>query len=115
MTSTPKTPTPQGISALLRKAGFERSESSATRIRGYRRRSEGYSAAKWDDYGSVEVRYHRGMQLPDEADRIRPGMLAAYTEAIRAAGYSVTIKLGDHLIVTAKPASPLDAKDSDPR
>ena len=99
--TTPKPPTPQGISALLKRAGFERSESSATRIKGWRKSSEGYSASKWDDDGSVEVTWHRGLLSPSEADEERPRMLVAYTETITAAGYSVRLQSNDRLIVTA--------------
>ena len=102
---TAKPPTPQGISALLRKAGFERSESSATRIKGWRSYSEGYSVAKWDDYGTVDVRWHRGLLTPTEAAEARPRVLGDYIEAIRAAGYSVSLLNGDHLIVTSAPAT----------
>lgn len=98
--TTPKPPTPQGISALLKRAGFERSESSATRIKGWRKYSEGYSAAKWDDRGSVEVTWHRGLLSQSEGSETRPRMLAAYIEAINAAGYSVRLQ-SDRLIVTA--------------
>jgi len=101
MTTTPKTPTASGISRLLAKAGFERSESSATRIRGWRNHTEGFSVNKWDDDGAVEVGYNRGLRPPSEAEQIRPGMLADYTETITAAGYAVTEKRG-RLIVTAK-------------
>jgi len=41
-----KPPTSQGISALLKRAGFRRSESSATRIKGWRNYSEGYSVRR---------------------------------------------------------------------
>ena len=99
---TVKPPTPQGISALLRKAGFERSVSSATRIKGWRNYSEGYSVRS--DYVAeagdcISVSYNRGNYLPSEADRIRPGMLADYGVAIAAAGYSAEI-VRDRLIVT---------------
>jgi hypothetical protein len=101
MTASSKTPTASGISRLLAKAGFERSESSATRIRGWRSYSEGYSVTKWDDYGSVEVTWHRGLLSPSEADQIRAEALRCYAADIEAAGYSVTWK-NDRLIVTAK-------------
>jgi len=101
MTTTPKTPTASGISRLLAKAGFEKSESSATRIRGYRRSSEGFIVAQPTAVGEVEVRYTRGFLPQSEADRIRPGMLADYAEAITGAGYSVETR-DNLLIVTAK-------------
>ena len=40
--SAPKTPTTRGVSALLRKAGFEKSVSSTTRIRGWHNYSSGF-------------------------------------------------------------------------
>ena len=98
---TVKPPTPQGISRLLAKAGFERSTSSAGRIRGWRNYTEGYSAGKWDDRGSVAVSYSRGLRPPSEAEPIRLEMLVSYAEVITAAGFAVTEKRG-RLIVTAK-------------
>ena len=99
--SKPRNPTASGISRLLAAAGFERSESSATRIKGYRRYSEGYSVAKWDDYGSVEVTWHRGLLPSSEATEIRTRTLASYIEAINAAGFSVRLQ-SDRLIVTTR-------------
>lgn len=96
-----KTPTQRGISLLLNRAGFERSVSSATRIRGWRSHSPGYVVTGHDD-GSVSVR-HEVMSfrpLPDDLPVIarRHGQ---YAEAIEAAGFAVERK-SDHLIVTAK-------------
>ena len=105
--TSPKSPSPQGISALLRKAGFEKSESSATRIKGWRNHSEGYSVAKdWiAEVGDcISVAYNRGLKLPSEADLIRPDMFARYAEAITAAGYSAEI-VRDRLIVTTGKAT----------
>ena len=101
MTASSRLPTPQAVSRLLAKAGFERSTSSAGMIRGWRNHTEGYSAAKWDDNGSVAVSYNRGLRPPSEAEPIRLEMLVSYAEAITAAGYSVAEKRG-RLIVTAK-------------
>lgn len=99
---TVRQPTPQSISRLLKLAGFERSESSATRIKGWRNHSEGYSVTKWDDYGTVEVSYHRGLISQAEADRIRSEMMERYAKAIADAGYSVATGIYGRLIVTAK-------------
>ena len=99
---TAKTPTASGISRLLAKAGFERSTSSAGRIRGWRNYSEGYSATKWDDSGTVAVSYSRGLKLPSEADRIRSGMLADYARVIEAAGYSTETRNGRLIVTTGK-------------
>lgn len=41
-----KQPTPQGISALLRKAGFDKSVSSASRIRGMKESSQGFQVSR---------------------------------------------------------------------
>ena len=98
--SNPKTPTASGISRLRAKAGFEKSESSASRIKGWRNYSEGYSVTKWDDYGTIEVTWHKGLRWPAEADEIRPVMFARYAEAITKVGYSAELKNG-RLIVTS--------------
>ncbi len=83
-----KPPTPQGISALLRKAGFERSESRATRIKGWRESSEGYYVTGYRD--EVTVRHRTGFGCGPAAGERRRDMLAKYAEAIRAAGWTVT-------------------------
>lgn len=77
---TTKPPSPQGISALLRKAGFGRSTFSPGRM-GLRRYSPGYLVTAGYPESMVEV-CHRG---GDEAECER--MLAAYAEAVRAAGW----------------------------
>lgn len=97
---TAKTPTPQAISALLRKAGFERSVSSATRIKGWHDYSAGYMAR---GYGadSVEVRHMTGFDRGERAARARGEMLGRYADAITAAGWAVERTDYDQLIVTA--------------
>jgi hypothetical protein len=94
-------PTPQAISALLRKAGFERSVSRATRIKGWRESSAGYYVTGYKD--EVNVRHMLGFSRDEEA---RDRMLARYAEAIRAAGWQVTgpTPVGRELVVTAPPS-----------
>jgi hypothetical protein len=84
-----KQPTPQGISALLRKAGFKRSESNSTQIRGYRNRSSGFVASKRGD-GEVAVYLETGFFMIDDAMRRRRAAdEGAYADVIEAAGYAV--------------------------
>lgn len=94
--TSPKTPTPQGISALLRKAGFERSVSRP-RNQGS---SSGFIVGKcYDDEGAVQVRHHF-WSMGTPLDRYEE-KLAAYAEAITAAGFAA--ERGWHrLIVRAK-------------
>jgi hypothetical protein len=97
-----KQPTPQGISALLRKAGFERSVSLASRIRGFREHSEGYRVTAASD-GKAEVDFlASSFRSPDEI-RIK-AMLARYRAVIEASGYTVAeggSPFSDSLIVSA--------------
>ena len=93
---TAKPPTPQGISALLRKAGFERSEVTSMHARNwgrsYREYSDGYQVRK--SPGSVTVtRRPRDVATRDE-------WLTKYAEAISGAGYEAFIDAFD-VIVTA--------------
>lgn len=85
----PKQPTPQGISALLRKAGFERSVRSTTRVRGYSSRSQGYVVGG-GKVSAVTV-YHEDssfMRTDATVERCVREQ-ARYAEAIEAAGYAV--------------------------
>lgn len=95
-----RTPTPQGISALLKRAGFERSTSNATRIKGWRNYGEGYSVT--GDRIDVRVRH----RFEDRRDQVDPEKyrtaLQQYAAPITAAGYSTKID-GWELIVTAGP------------
>lgn len=96
--STPKTPTPQGISALLRKAGFARSDS---RPRG-QGSSSGFTVGKvYGSEGAVQVRHHF-WSMGTPLDRYEE-KLTAYAEAITAAGFAAERDPGWHrLIVRAK-------------
>lgn len=91
---TPKPPTPQGISALLKRAGFKRSERQ---IGGF---GNGFVAEKIhgrDD--AIRVR-HRFWSMRANRDDALPH-LAAYSVAIEAAGWAVEFGSWE-LIVTAK-------------
>jgi len=93
-----KPPTPQAISALLRKAGFNRSRRLQSG--GTMSRSTGYVVLKsYADDGRVIVRHNRWSLLPNDA--ADDAALARYREAITAAGYEVECVRRD-LIVTAK-------------
>lgn len=106
MTTTPKPPTPQGISALLRKAGFKRSESSTTQIKGWRNYSEGFKVAR--SHGiepGVRVEHKTGFRRGPETEKRRTAMLTQYAEAIAKAGYCVERdELWPGLNVTAESA-----------
>jgi len=76
-------PTPQGISALLRKAGFQRSERTGRM--GY---SSGFAVSKsYGTEGSVRVRYTTWSMGGGQEIRLR--QLAKYVPVIEAAGWSV--------------------------
>lgn len=52
-------PTPQGVSRTLKAAGHKRSESNTTRVRGYRKISEGFTVSG-SVSGKVIVEYMLG-------------------------------------------------------
>ena len=81
---TAKQPTPQGISALLKRAGFERSESSATRIKGWRNHSEGFTVTG-QVLGHIRVEHKTGYDRGPNAQKRRAEMLSQYGEALFAA------------------------------
>jgi hypothetical protein len=90
-----RTPTPQSISALLKRAGFTRADS---------RSDSGFAAGKiylGEDKGAVRVRhYFSSMGTPDAQHRAQ---LERYAEAITEAGYAAEIDDdGRRLIVTAE-------------
>ena len=82
-------PTPQSISALLRKAGFERSVSKPTRIKGWREWSDGYKVTRRGNC-HVQVEYQpssfRARETPTEQIKAQ---LGKYREAIQAGGFDV--------------------------
>jgi hypothetical protein len=79
---TAKPPTPQGISALLRKAGFSRSVRQ-----GRGQASTGYDVSKSYGDGDVVVRHNTWSMVP--FPEARDAALARYAAAIEAAGYAV--------------------------
>jgi hypothetical protein len=96
-----KAPTPQGISALLRKAGFDRAEYKKNWIA-----KAGYRATKAVRGEGVEVRHDFLLRQSSDARR---AMLARYAEAITAGGWSVEVREYD-LIVPAEAATGKAAK-----
>jgi hypothetical protein len=115
---TPKTPTPQGISTLLRKAGFRRSErqgrsgpSSGYRVGKIYGRVQLNDGTVTGEGGAIEVRHAFWSMGGMPAERYRQE-LERYAPVIEAAGFRTEIQQGGRsLIVTAKPASPLTAKE----
>lgn len=103
MTASSRLPTPQAVSRLLAKAGFERTTSSPSRIKGLRNWSEGFAV---EGYGHGEVFVHHVSSLihPGERDRAHSREEEdRYAEVIRAEGYEArraAVRRG--LIVTAK-------------
>lgn len=112
---TARTPTPQAISALLRKAGFERSRPvgrgrvkwSGETVRGSRQRAPGFEAKA--ENGTVIVRFRSGPVFsPDATAELRIRMLRRYGEEIDAAGYGALIRFdgaASGVIVTAPVAA----------
>lgn len=91
-----KPPTPQGISALLRKAGFARAEVSAIRIprSGYLVRRRAIDA--------VEVEHRTALS---GQHRARLAMLAKYEAALTAKGWAVRYPPHDSVLVVTAPES----------
>jgi hypothetical protein len=104
MTPNPKTPTASAISRLLAAAGFERSESSATRIKGWRNSSEGFTVGTVER-GRVCVEHKTGYDRGPNAAKRRDEMLTEYDGFLTAAGFHVERDESwalPRLIVTAK-------------
>ena len=78
----------QGISALLKRAGFNRSVSSATRVKGWRNSSEGFKVSGIDP-GVVNVEHKTGYERGPRAAGLRDEALDEYATVLIAAGYSV--------------------------
>ena len=88
-----KQPTPQGISALLRKARHARYRSARNAVYG------GYRVTAGTRTGSVKVGHLAGMA--DRSPAAHAAALDAYTRTITGAGWAV--ERGEYcLIVTAK-------------
>jgi hypothetical protein len=80
-----KIPTAQGVSAALRKDGFEKSETRTTRIKGWHEHTQGYRVRSWGE-GEVRVEYELGF---GRNDWWRVEKLAVYAETLRAKGWNV--------------------------
>ena len=99
-----KQPTPQGISALLRKAGFTRSETRSGMIRGLKESSEGYRVSRYRD-DQVAVQHRPGFARGAAAQVREHEKLNAYAKAIEDAGFGVQrdqVGFSTSLIVTAQ-------------
>ena len=95
-----KTPTTRGISALLRKNGFEKSVSSTTRVKGWHNHSAGFRV---EDRGAGRVRVHHtsGAFRPTDTDRAWSREVEdEYAEVFRQAGYAVSRDEWGELTVT---------------
>lgn len=104
MSTETRTPTPQGISALLRRAGFERSVMTRN-SRHHKEHTAGYHVKAF--MGEVVVNWWPETDHSAEAHQaaIPEGreMRARYAEVITAAGWTV-IEKPHNLIVTAATA-----------
>lgn len=110
-----KQPTPQGISALLRKAGFDKSVQTASRIRGMKESSPGYQVSRGGKPGTVMVEFRQSSFRVASADELAAKTLARYREAIEAAGFTVEAgksTFRNILIISAAPD--LDAEEATP-
>lgn len=83
-----KTPTAQGVSAALRKAGFGKSETQTTAVKGWHNRTEGYRAQRKAE-GEVWVEHETGFARGANAAERRDAKLAEYAEALKAKGWAV--------------------------
>lgn len=101
-----KPPTPQGISSLLKRAGFARSEKRSTRIKGWTESSQGYRVTRYREDG-VAVHHEPGFARGAAAQVREHEKLTAYAKAIEEAGWKVQrdqVGFSTSLIVTAQPA-----------
>lgn len=85
-----KAPTASGVSAALRKAGFERSQTRTTRIPGWHDYTEGYRVRNWGE-GEIRVEHETGSRISLDASAIRrrDAKFAEYAKALRARGWNV--------------------------
>lgn len=100
-----KQPTPQGISALLKRAGFERSVSQSSRIRGFSEYTEGFKASKDYDGGVLVEWRPNSFRARDNNEEREREMLNRYCETIAEAGFAVnylSTDLRTRLLVEAK-------------
>jgi len=91
---TSKQPTPQGISALLRKAGHAK---AVVKLHGG---TAGFCVTTDYSTGNVKVEYHANTM--GSASHSTELNLSAYAKTIGAAGYDVAKPSPRWLIVTAK-------------
>ena len=99
----PPAPSPQSVSRLLAGAGFERSVSRPSAVKGWHEWSAGYKVRTGYVVGEVHVEHRvSSLRLRDPSSRDEEAAkLAAYAKTITGAGWAV--KPGaDKLIVTAK-------------
>lgn len=100
-----KQPTAQGISALLCRAGYERSVSTSTRIRGWREHSEGFKVTKYSD-GEIQVEYWpSSLRARSSTPEQEKAVLDRYRKVLADAGYAVEDRssmVRVWLLVTAK-------------
>ncbi len=102
---TTRPPTPQGISALLRKAGYVRAETHGKGPHRGEVSAAGYRVTGSSHQGAVAVRWcpasdARPVERWDELAVQRAEYLGSYAADIEAAGWAVERKTG-WLIVTA--------------
>ena len=106
MSTEKRSPTPQGISALLRRAGFERSVMTRN-SRHHKEHTAGYHVKAF--MGEVVVNWWPETDYSAEAHEaaipVGREMRARYAKAIAAAGWPVVEK-PHTLIVTARAATP---------
>ena len=94
---TAKQPTPQGISALLNRSGFQHGRAA---VRGGR---AGYIVSRHLSTGNVRVE-HVTLSM-GSPDRVVSAALAKYAKAITDAGYAVLTPSPRWIVVTAGESS----------
>lgn len=108
---TARQPTQRNISALLARAGFKKSASTPSRIKGLRNHSPGYIVTgPYEGVVWVQHQTSSDRPLPEDLKRIAE-KLAAYAADIEDAGFAVG-RQRDRLVVTArKPAETKTTKE----
>ena len=95
-----KPPTPQGISRLLAKAGFERAEPTPYRVMGARQYTGGFHVVTDHQGSAVRVTWWPPSHSADDALAKNAEMLLAYGDELAEAGWTVTVK-PHKVVVTA--------------
>ena len=90
MPDTTKKVSPAAVSRALTAAGFQRSKTSPSRIRGMSERGQGFSVAGRRD-GSVLVEYANGSFRRIDAEEQRQH-LERMAEVLRGKGYEVALR-----------------------